>query len=251
MNKLYEVTSEIYVPFDNGVLWTCTSGPKDGEPVLLCNGGPGCCDYLVPVAEMLADKRVIRFEQRGCGRSTADGKYDLLTAIEDMERVRRYYGVEHWIVGGHSWGANLALAYAMTYPSRAAALLYIAGNGIHNDRSWSEEYHRNRDTRGEKMPKMAYAGNAEVNAMGNESLRAFGHAPDFYARVSRLTLPALFVFAEHDIRPAWPAAQLCALMPNAQAVTIPGAAHYLWLDNSEGLKKAFVEFIENLQETTP
>jgi proline iminopeptidase len=56
----------------NGVrLWTVQTG--HGFPVMLCNGGAGCCDYLEPVAQMLEDVgSVIRFEQRGCGRH---GKY--------------------------------------------------------------------------------------------------------------------------------------------------------------------------------
>ena len=133
--------SETYVPYDGGTLWTCTSGPDNNPVILLCNGGPGCCDYLEPVADMLNDQyRVIRFEQRGCGRSTADGSYDLTTTVEDIERIREHYGVKKWIVGGHSWGANLAFVYAMTYPERVQALLYISGNGIQNDRHWSEEY---------------------------------------------------------------------------------------------------------------
>jgi hypothetical protein len=38
----------------NGVrLWTISQGV--GSPVLLCNGGPGCCDYLAPMAQMLQE----------------------------------------------------------------------------------------------------------------------------------------------------------------------------------------------------
>ena len=117
---------ESYVKYDGGTLWSCESGSSSTVPVLLCSGGPGCCDYLQPVADMLDnDYRVIRFEQRGCGRSSADERYDLTTAVEDIERVRKYYGIKQWVVGGHSWGANLAFVYAMSYPKRVQALLYI------------------------------------------------------------------------------------------------------------------------------
>ena len=61
-------------------LWSTESGT--GVPVLFFNGGPGCDDYLGPVAHLLDERcRVIRFEPRGCGRSDWDGNYDLDTSL--------------------------------------------------------------------------------------------------------------------------------------------------------------------------
>ena len=48
-------------------LWLAETGA--GHPVLLCPGGPGCCDYLGPVATLIDDMaRVVRWEPRGCGQ---------------------------------------------------------------------------------------------------------------------------------------------------------------------------------------
>ena len=238
---------EAFINYNSGKLWSCSSGFDNAPAILLCNGGPGCCDYLNPVAEMLDDKyRVIRFEQRGCGRSTADGQYDLFTAVEDIERVRIHWGIERWVVGGHSWGANLAFVYAMTYPERVQALLYIAGNGVQNDRHWSEEYHRNRDEHSEPQFEMKYPFNDDVNAEGNRTLRELGRTPDFYLRVSKMNVSALFVMAENDMRPNWPAMQLANLMPNAQYVIIKGVSHNLWLDNTESLREVLSEYLEDI-----
>ncbi|MGH2602576.1 MAG: alpha/beta fold hydrolase [Dehalococcoidia bacterium] len=61
-------------------LWVAEQGT--GPPLVLCTGGPGCCDYLGPVAAMVDDLvRVYRFEPRGCGRSAAAGPYDLATSL--------------------------------------------------------------------------------------------------------------------------------------------------------------------------
>lgn len=106
---------------------------------------------------------VIRFEQRGCGRSDKDGNYDMYTAISDMEAIREYYGITAWIVGGHSWGANLSLAYAIHHSDKTKAILYIAGNGIQNYRSWYTKYHANLDKYRETVPEMLYEFNSEVN----------------------------------------------------------------------------------------
>ena len=57
--------------------------------------------------------QVIRFEARGCGRSSAVPPYTIATCLADLEAIRQHYGVVRWIVGGHSAGADLALAYAL------------------------------------------------------------------------------------------------------------------------------------------
>ena len=238
-----------FVEAGSGKIWTCINGNLDGPAVLLCNGGPGCCDYLAPVSEMLEHEyRVIRFEQRGCGRSVCDGKYGLETAIEDIERLREFYGVSTWIVGGHSWGANLALVYALQHPARVDSILYIAGNGIHNDRHWHEEYHSNKNKQGEIVPPMGYGFNNDVNAQGNAALRSFGRRPGFYKDISALQIRTLFLMAKNDIRPSWPVEQLYKLMPKASYVRIPRAEHFIWLKNGEALKKELLSFMGSGKE---
>ena len=76
--------SESFILSDGVSIWTTRSG--EGFPVMLCNGGAGCCDYLGPVAGMLDDvARVIRFEQRGCGRSRQAPPYTIETCLTDLE----------------------------------------------------------------------------------------------------------------------------------------------------------------------
>ncbi len=126
----------------NGVrLWTAIQGA--GQPMVLCHGGPGSYDYLAPIADMTADLcQVIRYDQRGSGRSQPVGPYDVSTFVEDLEGLRKHFNFERWIVGGHSWGAGLALAYAVKFPARTIAVLHIAGTGI--DDRWHDEYRGNR-----------------------------------------------------------------------------------------------------------
>jgi len=76
---------------------------------------------------------VVRFDQRGCGRSTADGgPFTIEQAVEDMDEVRAAFGFGRWAVAGHSWGAELALRYAARHPGRTTAVAYIAGVGAGN-----------------------------------------------------------------------------------------------------------------------
>lgn len=91
----------------NGVrLWTAVQGT--GQPMVLCHGGPGGYDYLAPVADMTSDLcRVIRYDQRGSGRSEPAGPYDVSTFANDLEGLRKFFNFERWVVGGHSWERDL------------------------------------------------------------------------------------------------------------------------------------------------
>ena len=41
---------------------------------------------------------------------------------------------------GHSWGAQLALAYALAHPGRVDASIYVSGTGIGPDADWHPAY---------------------------------------------------------------------------------------------------------------
>lgn len=111
-------------------IWCATTGRGPG--IVLAHGGPGMSDNLGPVASMLDDLVTVhRFDQRACGRSTGEGAgQTVASAVADLEVLRQHWGYEKWIVGGHSWGAALALFYALAHPDRTSAVLYISGPGV-------------------------------------------------------------------------------------------------------------------------
>jgi proline iminopeptidase len=116
---------------DGAGLWTTVSGT--GPPVVCLHGGPGLWDYLGSLAALLDDTfTVIRFDQRGCGRSTGDGPFTIAQAVQDMDQVRVALGFGQWAVAGHSWGAELAIRYAAQHQDRTTAVAYIAGVGAGN-----------------------------------------------------------------------------------------------------------------------
>ncbi len=182
-------------------IWLAETGR--GDPVMLCNGGPGCCDYLEPVASMIDDRaRVYRWEQRGCGRSSAAGPFDLETTLRDLDGLREALGHERWIVGGHSWGATLALTYALAYSQRTPAAIMIAGAGLQNDRSWSDAYHAGDEAGLDQVPPMAYPYNPEVNQVMNAETKAYIRRPRLWRDLANLQVPVLIVDGSDDIRPS-------------------------------------------------
>lgn len=127
-------------------LWAVRVG--QGDPVVFCHGGPGLWETLGEMAQMLSSvATVYRWDQRGCGRSERLGPYSMARSIADLDAVRRHFGLPRMTVLGHSWGAQLALQYALAYPKRITRLIYVSGTGIDPESTWHSAYERNLRTR--------------------------------------------------------------------------------------------------------
>lgn len=103
------------------------AGNPEGRPVLVLHGGPGGgCSPAMRRYFDPAHYRVILFDQRGCGRSRPYAAVEDNTTwhlVADIERIRHLLGIEDWICFGGSWGATLALIYAITHPERVNRLV--------------------------------------------------------------------------------------------------------------------------------
>jgi proline iminopeptidase len=76
---------------DGCLLWAQRSGA--GPPLVLCHGGPGLWDMFEPLTPVLAGMAtVVRWDQRGCGRSQRHGPYTLARSIADLDTVRDRLG---------------------------------------------------------------------------------------------------------------------------------------------------------------
>lgn len=236
---------ETFVKIGNSKIWTVQSGK--GMPCILCNGGPGCDDYLGPVSGMIEDTcQTIRFEPRGCGRSDYDGLYDITTTIGDVEEIRQHFGFEQVLVGGHSAGVDVALAYAIQHPDRVTAIFGIAGGRIVNDRDWSAEYKSKLQDMGEDLGGKVFKADPKVNEIGNRSWREYIKREGLLHDIAAIECPALFICAGSDIRPNWPTKQISRLIKNGKYIEIPGAPHQIWLTHGENLRAELSKFISSL-----
>lgn len=95
-------------------------GNPQGIPVVFLHGGPGAgCQpkhrrYFDPEAY-----HIILFDQRGAGRSKpfADIRNNTVKdLIQDIETIRKHFGIKEWLVYGGSWGSTLALSYGEAHP---------------------------------------------------------------------------------------------------------------------------------------
>jgi L-proline amide hydrolase len=123
-------TREGYIPFRGYQTWYRIVG--DGEepgkfPLLVLHGGPGAChDYLESIQSMAATgRRVIFYDQLGCGRSATPSNPSLWTIdlyVEEVDVVRRALGLDRVHVLGQSWGGMLGMEYALTQPAGLISL---------------------------------------------------------------------------------------------------------------------------------
>ena len=117
-----------FVSADTGRLHVRDIG--QGPSILVLHGGPDFdYDYLLPELDVLAGWfRVIYYDQRGRGRSAggvrpADVSVD--SEMDDVDLVRRHFGLETMAVLGHSWGAVLAMEYVSRHPERLTHLIVM------------------------------------------------------------------------------------------------------------------------------
>ena len=214
-------------------LWVDIQG--SGAPVIVLPGGPGlACDYLEPLASLLRPTHtVVLFDPRGCGRSSRHGPYGVGALLADVEGIRRELGHPRWRVVGHSFGADLALAYAVTFAESVVDVHALAPTGIQNDRDWHRAYEAARGQAGDDPPLTAYPVDASVARETLESWREWIKGPHVLRQIAELPARYVAVVGTEDIRPAWPVAQVAMLAPRGDLVVIDGAGHEPWTHAAE------------------
>jgi proline iminopeptidase len=263
---------------DGHELWTATVG--SGRPLVLCHGGPGLWDMFGGLAGRLADRRTVwRWDQRGCGRSQPGGPYTLARSVADLEAVVGAAGPPVDLLG-HSWGAQLALAYALAYPDRVRRLVYLSGTGLSLD-SWRPEFHaagaRRLGPDADRIRALEAAGDARAAAVlrwamdvhdrsragavaeamatpwfpvNQEAYR--GIQADLAAHwdeagvaeaCQSLTVPTLILDGAEDLRPRWAVGSLAAALPHVRRVVLPGVGHLPWLEAPEPTAAAIRGFL--------
>jgi proline-specific peptidase len=119
------------IPFKGYHTWYRIVGEGEAPgklPLLALHGGPGAAhDYLESLDAIASTgRRVIYYDQLGCGRSSIpEKKPELWTValyVEEVNVVRRALGLDRIHLLGQSWGGMLAMEYMLTQPNGIASL---------------------------------------------------------------------------------------------------------------------------------
>jgi len=121
-------SSEFNLPVGSASLHVRTIG--EGTPVIVLHGGPDFdYGYFLPELDRFKDAfRLIYYDQRGRGKSADHVKPEdvtLASDVSDLDAVRQHFRLESTAILGHSWGAVLALEYALRQPTRVSHLILL------------------------------------------------------------------------------------------------------------------------------
>ena len=122
--------SEGYVATPDGARLFYRIVGRGGDTIIAVHGGPGVdlesiAGDFAPLAER---HTVIFYDQRGAGRSTLPTDPSTLNAsqqIEDLDAVRRHFGLESVILVAHSYGPLLAATYALAHPEAVTRMVFF------------------------------------------------------------------------------------------------------------------------------
>ena len=121
----------------------------EGKPIVLLHGVGLDHTIWLEMAQHYQDQaRFVLLDLRGEGKSeTGNANHTLEQMAEDVLSVLNQLGLDQVLLGGHSMGGYIALAFAEKHPERLAGLALIASNAG-ND---SEEKKRQRLTAAEAI----------------------------------------------------------------------------------------------------
>jgi pimeloyl-ACP methyl ester carboxylesterase len=212
-----------------------------GPAVLLSHGFGATSDMFQPNrAAITADHTLITWDQRGHGRSDSPADpdaYSTALAVADMAAILDAVGVDRAIVGGHSLGGYLSLAFHLAHPDRVAALVLIdTGPGYRSDdgrAKWNrmaEGYADDLDQRG----LAALGGSGELQSAVHRDATGLAHAArrvltqsdaSVVDSLPAIAVPVLVIVGERDKPFLAGSSYMADKIPDATLVVIPGAAH--------------------------
>jgi len=121
-------TSEGWIQVNGTSLYYQIVG--EGRPIVIVHGGPGLDHtYLLPqMARPPLHYKLIFYDQRASGKSTSAVDTNSMTMgnfVEDLEGIRKAFGIRKMNLLGHSWGGLVAMFYAVKYPSHLNSLMLV------------------------------------------------------------------------------------------------------------------------------
>ncbi|MBL7876620.1 MAG: proline iminopeptidase-family hydrolase [Cyclobacteriaceae bacterium] len=130
-SKEKELTNgEGYVEVTGGKIWYRVYGQGNKTPILLLHGGPGYPSYYLNALSSLGkDRKIITFDQLGCGRSDAITDTTIMTIenfVEQTNKLLNSLGVQEFHLYGHSWGTMLGADYYLKYPNGVKSIIFAS-----------------------------------------------------------------------------------------------------------------------------
>lgn len=212
-----------------------------GPAVLLSHGFGASSHMFRPNAPAITtDHTLITWDQRGHGASDSPADSDAYSpalAVADMAALLDAAGADRAVVGGHSLGGYLSLAFHLAHPERVAALVLIdTGPGYRSDdgrQKWNrmaEGYAAELEQKG----LAALGGSGELSASVHRDANGLVHAArrvlaqsdaSVVDSLPSIAVPVLVIVGEQDKPFLAGSSYMADKIPGAELVVIPGAGH--------------------------
>jgi proline iminopeptidase len=280
-----------YIDTNGTMLYYKTMGT--GEPIVVLHGGPGFDhqQFLPFIWELATDYKVILYDQRGTGLSSGPVDSASITIdnfIEDIEGIRRAFGIEGMNLLGHSWGGMLAMHYGIRHPDKLRSLVLCSTAASAESfgdmqeaklRNWlpedierfesiaaSEAFQNNDRQAIEEFWRVYFKAYfvdqalvAEMNLTFTDntiqhSNAVAGHilnsvgAFDLHGELGVISAPTLVIHGDSDPMPVSYAERIHESMPGSQLVIAENSGHWLFIDATEQFRSSVAGFLERVSD---
>jgi pimeloyl-ACP methyl ester carboxylesterase len=231
----------------------------EGDPVLLIHGGRGSIEnFGLQIPELSKHFRIIAPDSRAHGR-TSDSDQPLSYALmaSDMAGLADELKMEKIDIMGWSDGGNTALEFAFAFPERVGKMVILGTNytfripsvpddGVIMDpadpllvrmRPFLKKYFENSEKfcpAPERFP--------EIKRKWSE---LWNNHPDFtIEHLKEIKTPTLVISGDNDLYSPEQTITLSQSLPNSQLMIVPGATHFVHIEQPEIINRAAIKFLK-------
>ena len=278
-----------YIQTRHGWSWYCVGNEDSfGVPVLVLHGGPGgsCNPELYKLLDF--GHPIYTYDQLGCGMSSdaedRDG-YSLQIYVEELEDVIEGMGLHKFILMGASWGASLAVSYALEHGTENLKGLILVSPYL-SGKLWNADQEKNIDELPSDTQKILRAGGTSPEfysalydyykrylsvtgqcdipgsspengipdpyrvMWGTSELKCEGTMAgyDVTDKLCRIDTPACLMCGDSDEVRTETLAYLASLFQDSEQQSVPRAGHRVRADNPEGYRGVLKSFIAHLSD---
>lgn len=258
-------------------------GKEDGYPVLLIHGfGVKKEVWMAQVEDLSQDFKVIRFDNRGAGKSDRPSGNHIEIFADDTNNVMDYLNIEKAHVMGWSLGGMIAQNFVLKYPERVNKLVLICTVTGYPTEEGPEIYKKMRLHELELGAEKAFWETARVNFYAkyrremekDPKKKYFGiwSAEDYIQlltkdpptpqdiinqadalkthntmdRLPQVKNPTLLIAASHDrITARVNMEEMHKRLPNSTWVVIEKAGHFAPMTRTPEVNKAILDFLKS------
>lgn len=232
----------------------------NGPPILLSHGYGASAEMWQGQVDALKENyRMVRWDMRGHGKTECPDDlalYSQALAVEDMAALLDHLAIERAVIGGHSLGGYLSMAFNVVHPDRVRALyLQACGPGFRNKESrakWNA-YAESRAQELEEGGLEALQGQIETKLSIQRSARDLANAArgilsQFDARaidsLPGIEVPVLIVVGGDDTRFLAGCEYMESRIPNATHLVVPGTGHGVNIQEPETVNETLEAFLK-------